>query len=486
MRSRILVKSIAGPYILQAWREDSPIWRNIEFYLTACNHSCVPTRRPGEAPLWTTFSVRQALPAARFGRLRNGSQLEFLCTAQGLVLLVGFLTGLPARGTGQASAEAFEDRLAEGVKLLDEGHLLESVKVLNDAKQSAPEDARPYFYCGMALAQAGRMCDAASELGEAVHLAPAQLDYRVFQAHVLVELKQASAAQDALAVFQKEQMVEQLSPAWLRLLADVYYRLQITDPALKILDLWAQRDPTDARIDLYRGQVYVVKGQPEMALSFFRRSLEKSTQNPQAYFEMGTILYEKNQLLPAKNALLSAVREEADNPEYRSKLASVYLAMGDADAAIECLQSVEPAGSNIPMIYYILGRALLAVIKSLYRFEKVSLVQQLDAFRKPIFERLRAGLTGAASRQYCKEAEEKHGKRSRRARADSEWQTVFWPIRPVPASPAQRGLRSVATGSRENLSFLPCHLKFLVDCIVDLSAAGWGGQGCASSEDGMS
>ena len=357
MRSRILVKSIAGPYILQAWREDSPIWRNIEFYLTACNHSCVPTRRPGEAPLWTTFSVRQALPAARFGRLRNGSQLEFLCTAQGLVLLVGFLTGLPARGTGQASAEAFKDRLAEGVKLLDEGHLLESVKVLNDAKQSAPEDARPYFYCGMAFAQAGRMRDAASELGEAAHLAPAQLDYRVFQAHVLVELKQASAAQDALAVFQKEQMLEQLSPAWLRLLADVYYRLQIADPALKILDLWSQRDPADARIDLYRGQVYVVKGQPEMALSFFRRSLEKSTQNPQAYFEMGTILYEKNQLLPAKNALLSAVREEANNPEYRSKLASVYLAMGEADAAIECLQSVEPAGSNIPMIYYILGRA---------------------------------------------------------------------------------------------------------------------------------
>src|SRR2546430_15821783 len=39
--------------------------------------------------------------------------------------------------------------------------------------------------------------------------------------------------------------------------------MQMTDQALKILDLWAQRDATDSRIDLYRGQVYVVKRSEE-------------------------------------------------------------------------------------------------------------------------------------------------------------------------------------------------------------------------------
>jgi tetratricopeptide (TPR) repeat protein len=72
---------------------------------------------------------------------------------------------------------------------------------------------------------------------------------------------------------------------------------------------------------------------------------------------MGSILYEKNQLQSARDALASAVHQDANNPEYLSKLASVYLAMGDADAAIESLKSVEPAGSKIPMIYYILGHA---------------------------------------------------------------------------------------------------------------------------------
>src|SRR5437870_2175377 len=283
------------------------------------------------------------------------SQCEFTQIARLVTLLVCLFATSSACGAGQASADLFETRLAEGIKLLGEGRVLESVKVLNSAKQSAPQDARPYFYCGVALAQAGRMRDAASEVGEAVHLAPEQLHYRVFQAHVLEQLRQAAAAQEALAAVQ-DKTLEHLDLAWLRLLADVYYRLQLTDQALQILDLWARRDPTDARIDLYRGQVYGIKGQPDKALGFFKQSLEKSTENPQAYFEMGTILYEKNELPSAKGALLSAVREDENNPEFRSKLASVYLAMGDPDAAIETLKRVEQAGPDIPMIYYVLGR----------------------------------------------------------------------------------------------------------------------------------
>lgn len=285
------------------------------------------------------------------------SQFEFIRIAR-LVILLLCLFGTPwACGAGQASADLFETRLAEGIKLLGDGRLLESVEVLNSAKQSALRDARPYFYCGVALAQAGRMRDAASEVGEAVHLAPEQLPYRVFQAHVLEQLKQAAAAQEALSVLQDNQALEDLDLAWLRLLADVYYRLQMTDQALKILDLWAKRDPSDARVDLYRGQVYVVKAQPDLALSCFRRSLEKSSKNPQAYFEMGKILHERNQLPLAKDALLSAVREDANNPEYLAKLASVYLAIGDADSAIECLKNVEASGLSAPTTYYILARA---------------------------------------------------------------------------------------------------------------------------------
>src|SRR6267378_1220549 len=202
----------------------------------------------------------------------NESQFEFTRIVLFVILFVCLFGAPSARGAGQSSADLLEAQLAEGISFLGQGRLLESVRILNSAKQSAPQDSRPYFYCGMALAQAGRMRDAASELGEAVHLAPEQLHYRVFQAHVLEQLKQTSATQEALAALQDKKRLEHLDLAWLRLLADVYYRLQMTDEALQILDLWANRDPTDARIDLYRGQVYVVKSQADMALSCFRRS----------------------------------------------------------------------------------------------------------------------------------------------------------------------------------------------------------------------
>ena len=257
----------------------------------------------------------------------------------------------------QTSAPPVEDQRQEGIKLLSAGSLLEAVKAFHAAKQSAPQDAPPYFYCGMALAQAGRMRDAAAELAEAVHLAPEHLDYRVFQAHVFQQLMQTDAAENALAVFKTDNALRQLDSAWLRLLGDVYYRLGKTDETLRVLDRWAELDPNDPLIALDRGQVYVLRGEPETALKFFERSLQQSSQNPQAYFELGKIYYRQHQFPAAKEALLNAVRQDATNPEYVAKLASVDLAMGNPGAAIENLRKVESAGPRFPTIYYDLGRA---------------------------------------------------------------------------------------------------------------------------------
>ncbi len=265
------------------------------------------------------------------------------------------VANLPA--AGQASAPPVEGQLAEGIKLLSAGNLPEAVKALNGAKQTAPQDARPYFYSGMSLEQAGKMRDAAAELAEAVHLAPDQLDYRVFQAHVFQELMQTAAAEDTLRLFESDTALRRLDPAWLRLLGDVYYRLGKIDETLRVLDRWAEVAPNDPRIDLDRGQVYVMKGEPERAIKFFETSLRESSQNPQAYFELGKIDYRLHEFPAAKEALLNAVREDAKNPEYAAKLASVYLAMGDTDSAVEELENIKSAGSSFPTIYYDLSRA---------------------------------------------------------------------------------------------------------------------------------
>jgi Flp pilus assembly protein TadD len=261
------------------------------------------------------------------------------------------------RGASQVTQSPAENQLLKGIQLLRAGQLPESVKAFNNAKQASPLDPRPYFYCGMALAQAGRMQDAAGELAEAVHLAPDQLQYRIFLAHVFEQLKQTHAAVKTLAVFQDEQTLRQLTAAWLRLLADDYYRLGMAEEALRVLNRWAELDPKDSRIALYRGQAYELEGRPDEALKFFEMSVSESDLNPLAFFEMGKILYARNQLPAAKQALLKAVREDKNNPDYLSHLALIDLAMNDPDAAIKCLRSVESEGDRFPALYYVLATA---------------------------------------------------------------------------------------------------------------------------------
>jgi Flp pilus assembly protein TadD len=263
----------------------------------------------------------------------------------------------PLSEASQVTQLAVESQLATGIQLLRAGQLSESVKAFNNAKQASPLDPRPYFYCGMALAQAGRMRDAAGELAEAVHLAPDQPQYRIFQAHVFEQLKQTHAAVKTLAVFRDEQTLRQLSAAWLRLLADDYYRLGMAEEALRVLGRWAELDPKDFRIALYQGQAYELEGRSDEALKFFEMSVSESDLDPLAFFEMGKILYARNQLPAAKQALLKAVSEDKDNPEYLSQLAIIDLAMNDPAAAIECLRNVESEGDRFPTIYYVLATA---------------------------------------------------------------------------------------------------------------------------------
>ena len=288
----------------------------------------------------------------------------------------------------QSTEPPLEGKLAEGVNLLTAGRFQYAVQVLNQAKQDAPRDPRPYFFCGMALAQSGRLQDAASELLEAVHLGPDRLEYRVFQAHVYQQLVQTYAAEHSLAVFQDEHALHQLAPSWLKLLADVYFRLGKPDDALRVLDMWAASDSHNPNIDLYRGQCYVAKSQPEVALKYFQTSIAEADQNPQAYFELGKILYQRSDFSAARDALRKAVQQDAANPEYRSKLASADLALKDPDSAVDNLKPVESSGDKFPAIYYDLGRAYrskgdaVRAADYLKKFQQITVAEQSKLDRR--------------------------------------------------------------------------------------------------------
>lgn len=273
-----------------------------------------------------------------------------------VVLVFGFSGALSSRPPQTSPAPA-EDQLNAGITLLTGRRYGEAIEAFARFKQAAPQDARGYFYLGMALAEVGSLAGAAAEFEEAGRLAPARLENPIYQANVLLRLKQKNRATDLLDGLEKKGDVKQLTPAWLKILADDYFRLAKTDEALRILALLSEQTPDDPDIDLNRGQIYVALGRFDLALESLQRSLRKSRQNPIANFEVGKILYARNELSSAKEALSAAVEQDKGNPKYLQKLGDACLALGETSQAIEHLKRAEASGPSFPEIYYSLGRA---------------------------------------------------------------------------------------------------------------------------------
>jgi len=275
-----------------------------------------------------------------------------------LVFLLAMAEVLFAADAPQANHGKTEDHLEAGIKLIAAGRYIESLAAFNRCKQSAPQDSSPYFYSAMALNQAGRLTAAALELQEAVRLAPGKTEYRVLQASVLSQLKQNDNALAALAIVEKQGSAAQLEAAWLKLLAETYLRLWKTDDALRVLALLSERSPKDASVDFDQGKAYIALGKFGPAVEALKKSIEKEpARNPDAYFELGKVLYQDSKLEASETALLKAVEQDQNNPEYLCKLGTVALARGEVDEAIAHLQRAEPVASAFPELYYSLGRA---------------------------------------------------------------------------------------------------------------------------------
>jgi tetratricopeptide (TPR) repeat protein len=248
---------------------------------------------------------------------------------------------------------------AKGRALIQAGHFDDAVKFFNQIKQSNPKDARPYFYLGMALLEIGDLSRATSELDEAVRLDPIKPEYALFKASAQTKLGQKELALNGLLAFKDPGQVNKLTSAWIWLLADAYYRCQQPDDVLRVLDLLGRRTPLDSKVDLNRGQAYLLKGDLPSARRCFEQSLQKnSAANPAAHYELGKLLHQLNEIQTAKRALEKAITQEPKNPKYAYKLASVCLALNHNTEAISCLQRVESSGTTYPEIYYALARAL--------------------------------------------------------------------------------------------------------------------------------
>jgi Flp pilus assembly protein TadD len=259
----------------------------------------------------------------------------------------------------QGARPAAEECLNQGRRHITQKQFVEAASVLRRCKQIAPGNPRPYFFSGIALAESGRLIEAASELGEAVRLAPAQSEYALSYANVLSLLKQKYAAVKVLARLDKKDTLERMTTSGLWLLNDIYMRLLKEEDALRILDRISQRELNNPRVHLQRGRIYKLKGNLDLAEASLRKVLGNPVTTAAAHYELGKILEQRKETGAAKSALLKAVQQEENNPEYVCELGSVCLALGEVDEAIRYLERAEASAASFPQIYYVLGQAYL-------------------------------------------------------------------------------------------------------------------------------
>jgi Flp pilus assembly protein TadD len=293
----------------------------------------------------------QVLTASRHHSYR------FLFTSPLCSLYLGGFLFLTWQHSAFAVQESTKDWLAEGKKHVAEGHFAQAVAAFNQFKEMVPEDARPYFFSGIALAEAGHLSAAAAELNEAVRLDPDQPEYVLSLANVLARLGQKNPAVKALAKFEHPGQQDRLSTAGLWQLVDVYYRLQKAEDGLGTLILLSQRTPQDPLIEIHRGFMYKLIGNLDVAEGCFRRSLAISPNSAAAHYELGKLLEQRGDLSSSKNALLDALKRDEANPEYLHALGALCLARNEVDEAIRYLEKAETSGPALPQIYYTLGQA---------------------------------------------------------------------------------------------------------------------------------
>ena len=275
------------------------------------------------------------------------------------------LTGLYYRLGREEEAERHRlaaERLRtskDGQHLIRLGQLSQASELFERQKKADQSDPEPYFYEGMALWQTQKWQGAVAEFKEAVRLDRDNPKYTIYYSNALAQSGQQDLARAALEFLGRDRW-QQLDPRQAWILADTYYQIGEHDQVLQVLDFLAEQDPEDARVDLMRGHIHLLKGDYERARASAEGSIRRQPDNSRAYSLLGTARYKLGDRPGAKEAFLKAVDQDPDNPGHLRKLGALYLELGEYEPAIKYLERAIPAAANYPDIHRLLERAYQA------------------------------------------------------------------------------------------------------------------------------
>ncbi len=272
------------------------------------------------------------------------------------------LTGLYFRLGREEEAERHRvaaERLRtsrDGQHLIKMGQTSQASELFQRQKEADPSDPEPYFHEGMAHWQEQDWPGAAAEFKEAVRLGGGNPKYAVYYSNTLAQWGEHELARTVLGSLGRDRWpLLNSRQAWI--LGDTFFQMGEHDQVLQVLDLLAERDPKNARVDLMRGQIHLRKRDYEQARMSAEGSIRRQPDNDLAYSLLGTARYLLGDMPGAKEAFLKAVEQAPDNPNHLRKLGALYLELGETEPAIRTLERARAAAPQFPGIRRLLERA---------------------------------------------------------------------------------------------------------------------------------
>lgn len=178
-----------------------------------------------------------------------------------------------------AVAVASAADLGRGVQLYEEKNYQQAEKVLREAVNEEPENARAQYYLGMALLGLKRPADAAASLKTAADLAPDSDQYRMGLVKAYVDQKDYDQAETALNQVREINAENAELPYYSGL---INLQKKSYEQAAGDLEAAIERDPDNAYAHYYAGLAYNGLKRPDKVTSHFQMFLKLAPKAPEA------------------------------------------------------------------------------------------------------------------------------------------------------------------------------------------------------------
>jgi tetratricopeptide (TPR) repeat protein len=262
-------------------------------------------------------------------------------TAANRAVNIPEFVNVPENGLEKISAPAtdYYQILTRAKTLGQQGHLEESLQMLQTAAEADPKDGLAHFFMALAFRQQGQLAQELEEFRMAVTLDPMNALDRYYYA---VALEQAGRPSESIAEYKKLLEIRPDDAVVEKDLGTLLIEAGQNDEAAGVLRSAIQHDPQLAEAYYLLGVLHGKSGQLDSAIVQLQKAVALKPETYEFQYVLGRVLAARGRFADALPHFEKAVELSAGNPEQQldslQMLAGVYSEVGRFPDAVRTAQ----------------------------------------------------------------------------------------------------------------------------------------------------